>query len=198
MRIAGRYEVIKKLGEGGMGVVYLVADTANNRRHVALKTLKSAGRTQDALEHFKYEFSLMAGLRHPNIEEVYDFGQIPETTDCFFTCEFVDGPNLMVALEKAPQAELTEIVVQICRGLQFLHSRGIAHFDVKPDNLVLKSSGSAHLVKIIDLGLAQRGRGGSGPGTAVPSITCPPRSPRASPPMDAPTCIPWESLFSRS
>src|SRR6185369_16890005 len=107
----GRWEIVRRLGEGGMGEVYLAHDRHQSGRPVALKILRAAALEGDALEHFRDEFRSLARLRHPNLVEVFDFGQVeggkssaggePGTeatsfTDGapFLTQELVDGPSL--------------------------------------------------------------------------------------------------------
>src|SRR4051812_13316153 len=87
--VNGRYRVVRKLGEGAMGEVHLVADTLDDDRLVALKTVRAGLRQND--RSFRDEFSAMAQLRHPNVVEVYDFGTLATTGDLFFTMEYVDG-----------------------------------------------------------------------------------------------------------
>ncbi|MGE0713050.1 MAG: serine/threonine-protein kinase PknK [Planctomycetota bacterium] len=151
-----RYEVLRQIGQGGMGAVYLVHDR-QDQRQVALKSFPPAARRVEDLAHFEHEFLTLSRLSHPNIARVYDFGVIEGTQDVFFTSEFIDGQDLLEVTEAASELELARLIVQVCRGLEYVHSREIIHYDVKPTNiLVTRGPDGQPLVKLIDFGLAAR------------------------------------------
>jgi hypothetical protein len=147
----GKYEILEQIGEGGMGRVYR-ARHVHLHSLVALKVLSSKGPTTEAaLNRFQREGRAAAQLRHPHIAAALD-------ADCdhgvfFLVFEFVDGQNLDSRVEQngplaAPLA--MNLVRQAAEGLEFVHSRGFVHRDVKPSNLIVDGEGR---VKVVDLGL---------------------------------------------
>ena len=148
----------------------------------------------------------MHGVVHPNIPEVYDFGTLPPPgQQLYFTCEFVDGRPLDRLAETWSAPQLHVILVHLCRALAFLHSRGLLHRDIKPQNILgqLDEDGGIALLKLVDFGLAaQRGQGGETVGTidymAPEIIAGQPATRRdrplcrgyaALPPRDGPTAV---------
>lgn len=160
--INNRYRVIEELGKGGMGTVYLVEDALQDNRRMALKTIRADLLLERNLTQFKYEFSALGQLRHPNLVEVYDFGVMANSNEYFFTMEYVPGEELPVHAEEYLAASsndytwLFDVTVQICRVLQYIHSRGFIHYDVKPRNVRLTPEGT---VKLMDFGLVGEVRG---------------------------------------
>ncbi len=163
--VNNRYRVVRSLGRGGMGEVYLVEDNIEANRLLALKTLKPEHR-HEALQYLLHEFKALSQLRHPNLAAVYDFGVVAGEDLPFFTSEYVVGEDLLgVGPGLAPEA-LYPLVVQVCRALEYIHCRGLIHHDVKPENILVSSGERA--VKLIDFGLVGRVRnedGGKIPGT---------------------------------
>lgn len=178
--VNNRYRVVRKLGAGAMGTVYLCEDVVESNIQVALKVLVSDNLDdQDAWA--KGEYEALTRLRHPNLARVYNFGRIGESNDYFIVSEFIKGVDLFAATEYVHYEELNDIIVQTCRALEYIHSRGYVHFDVKPDNILVtrhktfglqegskiqqmvstssvrnKSLLSTPSVKLIDFGLAER------------------------------------------
>lgn len=163
--IANRYKVQEKLGEGGMGTVYLVADILRNLQPRALKIVKRASISPTSIESFKKEFDIMKKLRHPNVIEVYDFGFVqlegPQNSlvdHAFITMEYLPGESLQNRLTREPsltEQQKLRIMMDICRSLDFIHSRGIIHRDIKPGNIMLsESEQDTFNIKIMDFGLA--------------------------------------------
>ncbi|MCZ6796057.1 MAG: tetratricopeptide repeat protein [Planctomycetota bacterium] len=134
--INNRYKVIRKLGAGAMGAVYLCADSAEKNIKVALKVLISEN-LDDQDVWAKGEYEALTRLRHPNLARVHNFGRIEGTDDYFIVSEFIKGVDLYSATEYLNYDEMIDIVVQICRSLEYIHSQGYVHFDVKPDNLLV-------------------------------------------------------------
>ena len=149
--IANRYEIIEKLGEGGMGVVYRVADPLNPDRLVALKSIHRKRVQSELIGRFKAEFRVLTSLQHPNVAAAYDFESFPGSEDYFFTMEFVEGNDIFRATEGLSWQQIVSLLIQVCRALSYVHSRKLIHYDIKPGNVLVDEKG---LVKVLDFGLA--------------------------------------------
>jgi serine/threonine-protein kinase len=153
----GNYRVVKLLGEGGMGVVYLAQHPVIGRK-VAIKLLHAVlARDQDIVSRFFNEARAIHMIAHENIVEILDFGQ---TTDGqpYFIMEFLEGEALseVVARGAMPPEEVSVIGGQMCRALAAAHAKGIVHRDLKPHNVQLcKKADGAPQVKILDFGVAK-------------------------------------------
>lgn len=146
------YRIVSKIGEGGMGEVFLAEDT-RLRRRVALKVLpEKIAPDADRLLRFERESFAASALNHPNILTIFEFGAVGETH--FLVSEFVDGVSLRQRLnvDTVTLSESLEITIQIASALQAAHEAGIIHRDIKPDNLMLRADG---YVKVLDFGLAK-------------------------------------------
>jgi serine/threonine-protein kinase len=146
----GRYEILKKLGQGSTGTVYLGRDPFI-KRDVAVKMSRPT--SNRARDRFFVEAQSAGRLNHPNIVSVYDLGLHEEY--CYLTMEYVDGPTL----EKyagpdtlLPLTRVVEIAFSVCVALDYAHKQGIIHKDIKPSNIMLDPAGN---VKITDFGIAQ-------------------------------------------
>ena len=148
----GSYELLRTLGAGGMGDVYLARD---NRlaRNVALKVLRRDAANSDWMAAFHHEALAASALNHPNILTVYEVGEQEGTS--FIAAEYVDGITLRERLAQGPipVPDLLDIGLQIAEGLAAAHEAGVVHRDIKPDNVMLRADG---LVKILDFGIATR------------------------------------------
>src|SRR5438034_2435975 len=146
-----RYAVVRLVGEGGMGTVYLARDTSLGNREIALKFLRPGGINSETVELFKNEFRSMTRLRHPNLAEVYDFGVADDDQRYFLTMEYVDGSEL----PRLPRFEMRQrfesLAVQCLRALDYIHSRNLLHNDIKPQNIMIHPPFQA---KLLDFGLA--------------------------------------------
>ncbi|MBF0104370.1 MAG: sigma 54-interacting transcriptional regulator [Deltaproteobacteria bacterium] len=155
-RIDHRYEVVKSLGAGLSGEILLVSDEESNK--AALKFLKKIQLNisrAEALENFKNEFSILKELNHPNISRILDFGYDSVLQRYYFTCEFIEGAELHVACKNLPVETIEKLIVQVLRALNYLHSRGIYHFDIKPQNILVQTHDHSSLkAQLIDFGLA--------------------------------------------
>lgn len=150
---ADRYRIIRELGRGGMGSVYLVTDTVLNNEEVALKILKSElSRNEQHAKRFLREVQLTRKVTHPNIVRTYDVGSVED--GIFFTMECVTGVSLKDKLADGPLsvAETVQILIQVCDGLEAIHAAEIIHRDLKPGNVILTPDGIA---KIADFGVAR-------------------------------------------
>jgi len=146
------YEVLDKLGEGGMGVVYRARDVRLGRM-VALKFLPPGlALSEEARARFMKEACAASALNHPNVAIVYDVGDAG--TGSFIAMELLDGETLRARLgrERLSPREVVHLGAQIADGLQAAHAKGIVHRDVKPENLLLTHAGT---VKIMDFGIAK-------------------------------------------
>jgi serine/threonine protein kinase/tetratricopeptide (TPR) repeat protein len=147
----GRYEIRAKLGEGGMGVVYLAQDTKLDRK-VALKVLPPELTShRGRMERFVREAKSAAALSHPNIAHVYEIGESDDVN--FIAMEYVDGETLKRAIRnRTDLRKLLRYLHHTAEGLAKAHAAGIVHRDLKPDNIMITHDGH---VKILDFGLAK-------------------------------------------
>jgi len=151
--IAGKYRIIKKLGEGGMGVVYKAEDTRLDRT-VALKFLPSElSQDSNSRDRFIQEAKAASGLDHPNICTIYEIGETEEER-MYIAMSYYEGETLKekIRSEKLELEEILDITRQMAQGLAKAHGKGIIHRDIKPANAICTSDG---LVKIVDFGLAK-------------------------------------------
>ncbi len=149
-----RYRIIEKIGEGGMGEVYLAEDTELERQ-VALKFLPvRIAADADVLARFKSEAKAAAALHHPNIITVYEVGS-HQGRD-FIAMAYIPGKPLsqLIAEGVMTTGEAVDIMLQLCDALEEAHNAGIIHRDLKPDNIIVDERGRAH---VLDFGLALRG-----------------------------------------
>src|SRR5262245_10523458 len=148
----GHYQLIKQIGAGGMGEVYLAQDSKLARK-VALKLLRSqVVQDRQRLERFKQEARAASALNHPNILTIYEIGEEAERP--FIATEFIEGETLRARIAHTHLAvnEALEVAVQVAAGLNAAHEAGIVHRDIKPENIMLRRDG---YVKILDFGLAK-------------------------------------------
>lgn len=150
--LKGRYELIEKIGEGGMAIVYKGKDRFLNR-YVAIKILRPEFiKDEKFIENFRKESQAAAGLSHPNIVNVYDVGE--EGNIHFIVMELIDGKSLSQVIEEEGRLDYKEaisITKQVASALSLAHSNQIIHRDVKPHNILITSSGTA---KLADFGIA--------------------------------------------
>lgn len=155
-RLDGRYEIREIIGVGGMAVVYKAYDSVDDRI-VAIKILKEEFTGNDEfLRRFRNESKAIAVLSHPNIVKVYDvsFGDLIQ----YIVMEYIDGITLKEYVDKLGQLSWTDAVkfaLQILRGLQHAHDKGVVHRDVKPQNIMVLSDGT---IKVTDFGIARFAR----------------------------------------
>ena len=153
--ITDNYKLIKKLGEGSFGEVWLAHDIKRDEK-VALKYLRLERANRDYLDLFKHEFEILSEIRHKHVALVFDFGYSPKKEQYFFTSEFCPGREFIDAAEGKPLSYVEEMLVQILSALDYVHSAGIIHFDIKSENvLVSEVDGHPH-VKILDFGVAAK------------------------------------------
>jgi serine/threonine-protein kinase len=156
--VAGRFRVLRLLGEGGMGQVYLAEHEAIEKK-VALKVLRPEYSTKpEIVLRFQQEAISASRIKHPNVLDVFDFGRLDN--GCFFLAmEFLEGNDLadeLVRQRTLDPERGVKIALQICRALGAAHARGVVHRDLKPENVFIQRTGDGEeIVKIVDFGIAQ-------------------------------------------
>src|SRR3990172_4118159 len=146
------YEILAKIGEGGMGVVYRARDTRLGRE-VAVKVISSSfSGDRDRVKRFEQEARAAGALNHPNIVSIYDVGTHDDSP--FVVMELAEGETLRAKVGRGPLPvrKAVDYAVQVAEGLAAAHGKGIVHRDLKPENLFVTESGR---VKILDFGLAK-------------------------------------------
>jgi len=181
---AERYELKGELGKGGMGAVYRVYDR-DLEREVALKVLlEDIGHDEGCVARFVAEARAMAGLQHPGIIPVYDFG-IDALGHAYFTMKLVEGRTLAKIVQEVRAGDpetarefrlfrLLEIFAEICQAVAYAHAKGFVHRDLKPQNIMICRYGE---VQVMDWGLAKAARRLDAPPSRPPSGPAPPRAP---------------------
>jgi len=144
-----RYQLLRELGRGGMGVVYLAQDAEFGQ--VAIKLLPPHGPQSEETQRFRREARDLAGLSHPNVVKLLEAGEGQERD--YIVMEFVSGGCLRDLAGKTTLRETLEVFEQVCRGLAYVHERGLVHRDLKPDNILLTPERQP---KISDFGIARR------------------------------------------
>ncbi len=162
----GPYRIVRLLGEGGMGAVYLAEQLEPIQRPVALKLIRAQLRSGLAEAYFLVERQALARMDHPAIAKVYDAGTTPQG-HLFFAMEWIDGATLAEYCHQRTPAlrEKLELFGRICRGVQHAHQKGVIHRDLKPSNVLIAEIDGVAAPKIIDFGIAigsEPRRGGDG------------------------------------
>lgn len=151
----GHYRIQRKIGEGGMGVVYL-AEQDHPRRSVAVKVIRSGVMSRELLRRFEFEAQVLGQLRHPGIAHVYEAGSAESDRGelSYFAMEFVEGPPLdrYARENKLGTRKRLELMSQICDAVQHAHQKGVIHRDLKPGNILVEENGQP---KILDFGVAR-------------------------------------------
>ncbi|MEO8293966.1 MAG: serine/threonine-protein kinase [Gemmatimonadota bacterium] len=162
--IADRYHITKKLGEGGMGAVYL-AEHVKMGRQSAIKVMgRGMSHDPDAISRFNREAANASRINHPNVCAVYDFGETEDGT-IYLAMEFIEGHTLSSLLKETGPLSLrraADILKQCADGLHAAHELGIVHRDLKPDNIMIVSQKGRDVVKVVDFGIAKAAGGEAG------------------------------------
>lgn len=151
----GPYSVVRKLGAGGMGVVYL-AEQDQPRRSVAVKVLRPTLISRETRRRFELEAQVLGKLQHPGIAHIYDAGTIGNGQQrlSYFAMEYVDGVPLteFVSKRKLGTRDILELMARICDAVHHAHQKGVIHRDLKPGNILVDNTGQP---KILDFGVAR-------------------------------------------
>ncbi|MBI4854485.1 MAG: SUMF1/EgtB/PvdO family nonheme iron enzyme [Acidobacteria bacterium] len=155
-RFLDKYEIVRLIGKGGMGLVYQ-AKHIELDKFVAIKVLNTRLiEGEEAIERFKREARTLAKLEHANIVKVFDYGV--KGTICYLIMEYLQGESLRIRLKnnkQIPLKEVSQFVKQVCLALEFVHKEGVVHRDLKPDNIFFHKDGAKETVKLLDFGIAK-------------------------------------------
>ncbi len=154
--VIGRYHLLEKIGEGGMGEVWLAEQKQPVRRRVALKVIKAGMNTREVVSRFESEQQALALMDHPAIAKVFDAGSTPEGRP-YFVMEYVAGSPITEYCDnhKLTTRDRLELFMQVCEGVQHAHQKAIIHRDLKPSNILVAEVGCHPVPKIIDFGIAK-------------------------------------------
>jgi hypothetical protein len=154
--VIGRYRLLQKIGEGGMGEVWLAEQSEPVRRRVALKLVKAGMNTRDVLARFESERQALALMDHPAIAKVFDAGSTPQGVP-YFVMEYVAGVHITVYCDnhKLSTRERLELFIHVCEGVQHAHQKAIIHRDLKPSNILVAEVDGRPAPRIIDFGVAK-------------------------------------------
>jgi len=160
-----RFRLIGELGSGNWSEVFLAEDLEPDigPARVAFKLFRDSGQHSSGLVQTlsAFEFQMLSRLRHPNLAEVYDYGVDPATGRAFFTMERISGVDFLEAVSNLPPLETLPLVVETCRALHHIHTRGLIHHDLKPGNLIVTNQAvdstplDRQRVKLTDFGLSK-------------------------------------------
>ncbi len=152
----GPYRIVRELGSGGMGSVYLAEQQEPVRREVALKVIKLGMDTREVVARFAAERQALARMNHPNIAQVFDAGITPEGRP-FFAMEYVAGTPLSAFCDRRglDTGQRLQLFATVCRAVQHAHDRGFIHRDLKPSNVLVAEHEGTFVPKVIDFGIAK-------------------------------------------
>jgi serine/threonine-protein kinase len=166
--IGGRYRVLRKIGEGGMGEVYL-AEHIYIEKRVAIKLLRAdVLSNQEAVSRFRQEARSASTIGHDNIIQIDDFGTLPDGR-IYMAMEFLEGMALndILARGALPMPRALDIIIQVGRGLAAAHAKGITHRDMKPENIFVTQKDGRDVPKLLDFGIAKVSGGDTGQNLTV-------------------------------
>jgi tetratricopeptide (TPR) repeat protein len=152
----GPYRLLRRLGEGGMGEVWLAQQLHPIRRQVAIKVIKAGMDTAQVIARFEAERQALAVMDHPAIAKIFDGGSTAEGRP-YFAMEYVHGEAITgyCDRERLSIPQRLELFIQLCEGVQHAHQKGIIHRDLKPSNVLISVSGDRPIPRIIDFGIAK-------------------------------------------
>jgi eukaryotic-like serine/threonine-protein kinase len=154
--VIGRYQLLQKIGEGGMGEVWLAEQKEPVRRRVALKLIKAGKDTREVVARFESERQALALMDHPAIAQVFDAGSTPQGAP-YFVMEYVAGVPITTYCDnhRLNTRERLELFMRVCEGVQHAHQKAIIHRDLKPSNILVTEVDGRPAPKIIDFGVAK-------------------------------------------
>jgi tetratricopeptide (TPR) repeat protein/tRNA A-37 threonylcarbamoyl transferase component Bud32 len=154
--VIGRYHLLQKIGEGGMGEVWLAEQKAPVRRRVAVKLIKAGMDTREVVARFESERQALALMDHPSIAKVFDAGSTPQGAP-YFVMEYVAGTPITDYCDshRLSTRERLELFMHVCEGVQHAHQKAIIHRDLKPSNILVVEVDGKAAPKIIDFGVAK-------------------------------------------
>ncbi len=152
----GPYRILKLLGEGGMGTVYLAEQNEPIRRRVALKVVKAGMDTNQVLARFNHERQSLALMEHSNIARILDAGASSRGRP-FFVMEYIEGEAITAYCDRhqLTVARRLELFLPVCRAVQHAHNKGVIHRDIKPSNVLVTVEDGKPIPKVIDFGIAR-------------------------------------------
>ena len=152
----GRYKLLHKIGEGGMGVVYLAQQVEPVKRNVALKVIKPGMDSKSVIARFKAEQQALAIMEHAHIAHVYDVGLAPSGRP-YFVMEYVKGISIITHCDKFKLTieQRLHLFLHVCEAIQHAHQKGIIHRDLKPSNILVAIQDQQIIPKVIDFGVAR-------------------------------------------
>jgi eukaryotic-like serine/threonine-protein kinase len=152
----GPYKLLQKIGEGGMGVVYMAEQSVPVRRKVALKIIKPGADSKQVLARFAAERQALSMMEHPNIAQVFDAGAT-ESGRPYFAMELVKGRSITNYCQEQQLSirERLELLMTVCHAIQHAHQKGIIHRDLKPSNVLVTEYNGRPVAKVIDFGVAK-------------------------------------------
>jgi len=152
----GGYRVLRRLGGGAFGIVYLCAQERPVVRQVAIKVLRPGAGDERTLQRFTAERQLLAELNHPGVTHVFDAGELPDGRP-YFVMEYVDGTPIdgWCAAHGLPCAARVRLFADVCRAVAHAHAHGIVHRDLKPANVLVVATSDGPAPKVIDFGIAK-------------------------------------------
>ena len=152
----GRFQILRPLGEGGMGTVYLAEQREPIHRCVALKVIKLGMDTSQVLARFANERQALAMMDHPNIARIFDAGATPKGRP-YFVMEYIEGVPITQYCDarRMPILQRLNLFLAVCRAVQHAHHKGVIHRDLKPSNVLVMEQEGAPVPKVIDFGIAK-------------------------------------------
>ncbi len=194
--LSSHYRIVRKLGEGGMGEVYLAEDTKLSRK-VAIKFLLEESAEENSVKRLVREAQATAALDHPNICTIHEIGE--DSGRNFIVMQYVEGETLAGRMKRQPLSleESLDIAAQVADAMEEAHSHGVIHRDLKPQNIMITARGQ---VKVLDFGLAKMVEGGSALGVAgsTVSLLTAPGVPVGTVPFMSPEQLRVEPMDGRS
>ncbi len=152
----GRFKIIKKLGSGGVGSVYLALDTLTKQK-VSLKVIHPHIQKKFDPSIFVREYSILADLHHPNLAEIVESGFLAENGAFYFTYLYVEGTPVDLYVKPGNIDNTLQVAKQICEALEYIHSKDVYHLDIKPSNVLVRNEKNRPIVTLLDFGSAVEG-----------------------------------------